>query len=108
MRLNPHYDKFWDGFLAWAYYLSQRYNEAVDALVRKGRLSIVEHRMLAASYVQLGRMDMARARANETLKIDPEFTLSRFRTYIQRLRLYKNETDIEHFIDDLRKAGLPE
>jgi adenylate cyclase len=106
MRLNPYHPVIWTTFLAAGYYYTQRYSEVVDTIVRKGRLHLGDHWLLAASYAQLGRMDKARAHVNEILKIDPEFKLSKFRTYLQRL--YKNETDIEHLIDGLRKAGLPE
>jgi adenylate cyclase len=54
----------------------------------------------------MGLIDKAQAHVKEILKINPEFKLSKFQTYLQRL--YKNETDIEHYIDGLRKAGLPE
>jgi len=60
----------------------------------------------AASYGQLGRLDEARVHVKEILKIEPQFTLSNFRTYLQKL--LKNEADIEHYIDGLRKAGLPD
>jgi adenylate cyclase len=106
MRLNPYHPVIWTTFLAAGYYYTQRYSEVVDTIVRKGRLHLGDHWLLAASYAQLGRMDKARAHVNEILKIDPEFKLSKFRTYLQRL--YKNETDIEHLIDGLHKAGLPE
>ena len=106
MRLNPHYRPGWTSFLATGYYFTQRYSEAVDALVRKGKLVISDHRFLAASYAQLGRIDKAQVHVKEMLKIDPQLTLSKIRTDLQRL--LKSETDIEHYIDGLRKAGLPE
>jgi adenylate cyclase len=106
MRLNPSHPGDWTSFLAAGYYFAQRYSEAVDALVRKGRLFFGDHRLLAASYTQLGRMDEARVHVKEILKINPKFTLSRFRTTLQKV--FKNETDIEHYIDGLRKAGLPD
>ena len=105
MRLNPYHPAIWTSFLAGSYYFAQRYNEAVDTLVRKGRLNIGDHRLLAASYVQLGRLDKAQVHVKEILEINPQFTLSKYRKLQQ---FWKNATDIEHFIDDLRKAGLPE
>jgi adenylate cyclase len=106
MRLNPYYPGGWDSFSAAGYYFAQRYSQAVDAFIRKGRLDFADHRLLAASYAQLGRLDKARVHKKEILKLDPQFTLSKFRTYCKRL--LRNETDIEHYIDGLRKAGLPE
>jgi len=68
-------------WLAWTYYIDWRFFET-----------------------ETEDLDKAEALANKVA----DYGDNKFRTYIQRLRLYKNETDIEHFIDDLRKAGLPE
>jgi adenylate cyclase len=106
MRINPYHPDGWVYLLAGGYYLTQRYGEVVEAIVSKARVHTGDHVLLAASYAKMGLMDKAQAHAKEILKINPEFKLSEFRTYLQRL--YKNETDIEHFIDGLRKAGLPE
>ena len=106
MRLNPYYRGLWDTYLAAGYYYTQRYSEVVDTIVRKERLVLPDHGLLAASHAQLGRLDKARVYVKEILKIDPQFTLSKYRTHLQRV--YKNETDFEHYIDGLRKAGLPE
>jgi len=106
MRLNPFHPDEWVSFLAAGYYYTHRYREVVDTMAPKGRLLISDHALLSASYAQLGHIDEARAHVNEILKIDPEFTLSKFRRYSQKV--YKNENDIEHIIDGLRKAGLTE
>ena len=106
MRLNPHYRPGWDTFLGSGYYYTKRYNEAVEVIVRKRKLNISDHRLLAASYAQLGRLDKARVHIKEVLKINPQYSLSKVRAYSQKL--FKNETDREHYIKGLRKAGLPE
>jgi adenylate cyclase len=106
MRLNPHYRPGWDTFLGSGYYYTKRYNEAVEVIVRKRKLNISDHRLLAASYAQLGRLDKARVHIKEVLKINPQYSLSKVRAYSQKL--FKNETDREHYIEGLRKAGLPE
>jgi len=106
MRLNPHYRPGWDTFLGFGYYYTKRYNEAVEVIVRKRKLNIADHRLLAASYAQLGRLDKARVHIKEVLKINPQYSLSEVRAYSQKL--FKNETDIEHYIEGLRMAGLPE
>ena len=58
---------------------------------------------LAATYAQLRRIDDARRHAKELLRLWPNFSL-------QRLAFlpYKNKRDLDHWIDGLRKAGLPE
>ena len=59
---------------------------------------------MAAAYAQMGRLDEARAEIAEILKLDPSVCLALYR---QRLRYEKIE-DLEHYLDGLRKAGLPE
>jgi hypothetical protein len=50
----------------------------------------------------LGRLDKARAQAAESLKLDPAFSIATF----TKNQSYKNPTDLEHYLDGLRKAGL--
>ena len=60
--------------------------------------------MLAASYAALGRADDAGAEVQEILKRSPEYTLA----YIPKVMPYKDPKDLDHVIEFLRKAGLPE
>ena len=67
--------------------------------MRLGRL------WLAATYVRLGELAMAKAEAAEVLRIDPAYTIEGS----ARLFLpFKHPDDAEHFFDSLRKAGVPE
>ena len=61
--------------------------------------------MLAATYAQLGRLDEARAEAAATLRIEPKYTIE---GTFRRVSAFKYPKDAEHFVDGLRKAGLPE
>ena len=66
--------------------------------MRLGRL------WLAATYVQLGQLDNARAEAAAVLRVEPTYTIDRTaRTLIP----FKRPDDAEHFFDSLRKAGVP-
>ncbi len=103
MRLNPHYPDWYLWHLADALYMLRRYDDAIAALqqmhnVAEGR------RLLAASYAQLGRLDEARAQAQEVLKLHPNFSVARW-VAIQPNRVPAQR---EHFVEGLRKAGLPE
>src|SRR5260221_408884 len=62
------------------------------------------HLSLAAAYAQSEQFEEARAEAAEVLRINPGFTIERWK----RLAVYKDPKDVEHRIDGLRKAGLPE
>ena len=61
--------------------------------------------MLASAYAQSGQFEEARAEAAEVLRINPGFTIESWKPI---LLLYKDPEDLQHRIDGLRKAGLPE
>src|SRR5258708_39716138 len=62
------------------------------------------HLFLAAAYAQAGQLEEARAEAAEGLRINPGFTIERWK----RLAVDQDPKDVEHRLDGLRKAGLPE
>ena len=62
------------------------------------------HLGLASAYAQAGQLGEARAEAAEVLRINPAFTIESWK----RLAVYKDPKDVEHRLDGLRKAGLPE
>ena len=106
MRLNPRYIPQYPLFLGRAYYGLREYDKAVPPLMEAINLSpdfLPPHRMLACAFAQLGREAEAQAEANEVMRIDPTFTISRERTVP-----FKHASDLEHYLDGLRKAGLPE
>jgi adenylate cyclase len=90
-----------------ANYMLKRYGEAVR-LFREcaSRLPNLQwpHLWLAAAYAQSGELEEASAESAEVLRINPGFTIESFK----RLLVYKDPKDVEHHIDGLRKAGLPE
>jgi adenylate cyclase len=95
-------------FMGVAHYMLKRYGEAVRWLREAGsRLpnSQPTHFMLASAYAQSGQFEEARAEAAEVLRINPGFTIESWKPI---LLLNKNPEDLEHRIDGLRKAGLPE
>jgi adenylate cyclase len=62
------------------------------------------HLWLAAVYAKLGQHEEAREEAAEVLRINPRFTIEGWK----RLAVFKDPKDVDHHIDGLRKAGLPE
>jgi adenylate cyclase len=90
-----------------ANYMLKRYGEAVRSLREcASRLPNLQwpHVWLAGAYAQSGQLEEARKEVAEVLRINPEFTIERYK----RLVVYKDPKDAEHRIDGLRKAGLPE
>jgi tetratricopeptide (TPR) repeat protein len=62
------------------------------------------HLHLAATYAQLGQLDDAAWEVEEALAISPDISLEKE----SRQALYLRESDIEHYVGALRKAGVPE
>jgi len=90
-----------------ANYLLKRYGEAVrlcgEQASRWPNLQLA-HLHLAAAYAQSGRLEEAKAEAAQVLRINPGFTIERHK----RVWVHKDPKDLEHCLDGLRKAGLPE
>ena len=90
-----------------AYYMLGRDDEAVTQL-RESAWQMPNLRItqlwLAAAYAQLGRLSEARAAADEVRRIEPHFTIERWK----RTAVYKRPEDAQRLFDGIRKAGLPE
>ena len=105
-RRNPFNHSWYLWFEGLAYYCARRYREAIPAL----RRSIDQHskfiaprRHLAACYAQLGQNDDAAEQARKILELDPHFSIEKLVSTLS----YRDRADLEHYLDGLRKAGLP-
>jgi len=108
MRLDPFYPPHAPGWLGFAYFMLERYSEALPPLLESTSRAPgwqAGHLFLAATYARLGEIDRARAVVAEMLRLIPEYTIG---SPPQRLNLYKRPEDAEHFFGALRLAGLPE
>ena len=88
-------------------FLLERYNSAVEVLeksVERNPALDRSHLTLAAAYAALGQIDEAAWSVEEALAINSHLTLERER----HESLYLRDRDINHYIDALRKAGVPE
>lgn len=103
IKLNPYYPDWYLWYLGDIYDALGR-PEDVIATVRRMRNPAEGRRLLAANYAHLGRLDEARAEAQEVLRLHPDFTVA---SWSQRPP-YKYREKLERFIDGLRRAGLPE
>ena len=59
---------------------------------------------LAAAYGQLGRLQEARLALQEGMRLHPDLSTE----FIGVLWPYKDAADLDHLVDGLTKAGLPE
>jgi TolB-like protein/Flp pilus assembly protein TadD len=97
--------QFWQWELrGMALYQLHRYADAIAAFERMPTGPAWCERYRAACYAQLGRLDEARAKAAEAMRRDPGFTLRRY----AEVEPYQSRASLEHMIEGMRKAGLPE
>jgi len=104
MRLNPRYPAIYLFWLGNAHYQMGRYDEAIavleGAVIRRPN-HLPTHQFLAASYVELGREEEARAEVAEMLRISPGY-----RSGSKSLAPWKDQAVPERIRTALRKAGL--
>ena len=107
IRIDPIPPTMYLFHLGMAYFDSKQYGKAIDML-KEVLNQNPNHRAallrLAATYNLSGDAEKAKQAALEVLKVDPNFRLSGF---VSKLA-YKNQADLDRYIDALRKAGLPE
>jgi adenylate cyclase len=108
MRLDPFYSPVGSAILGLAHYMLEQYPKALSALrdcVSRSPNLRAGHSLLAATYAQLGQLQEARAEVAETLRIQPDYTIT---GTARRIMGFKSARDDKHWSEGLRKAGLPE
>jgi adenylate cyclase len=106
-RLNPLISFFYLTIEGHAYFALREYDKAAElfeeSLERNPDFTFARM-FLVATYAHMGRLDDANWEVQEALTISPSFTIAN-----ETARMpYKNPADLKHYIDGLRKAGLPE
>ncbi|HJY84941.1 MAG TPA: adenylate/guanylate cyclase domain-containing protein [Candidatus Binatia bacterium] len=106
MRLNPQYPGWYPYILGYAYRVTGRYEEAIEALknalARRSPCHLFTHLNLAAAYSELDRTEEAQAEAAEVLRISPNFSVEEY----GRITPQKDQAITERTLAALRKAGL--
>ncbi len=111
MRRSPMQRSWYPTVLIQSYLLARRYDEFIrvaEEHVKQevGVLTTRAHTQLAFVYTELGRHEEAQAHVATVIERDPGFSLTREKE--QMLRRYKDSTFVEHYINTLTLAGLPE
>jgi tetratricopeptide (TPR) repeat protein len=105
IRLNPFPPNFYFLFLGHTYMYEGMYDESIAAYEKALRIepnNLFTRLRLAAAYSLFGREEEAHAEAAEVLRISTKFSLEHFSKTIP----FKNQSDTDHLINALRKAGL--
>jgi TolB-like protein/class 3 adenylate cyclase/cytochrome c-type biogenesis protein CcmH/NrfG len=112
LRVSPHDTEagVWVAYIALAKLHLGAYEEAIGLYLRAKELNpnyATGRFNMAATLVELGRLDEARAEVQAGLALNPGFTLRRYRDGAQS----DNPVFLkgrERIIEDMRKAGVPE
>jgi len=104
MRLNPYHPNWYWNTFARVLHAAGHYAEALDAYSRIAERPSFYDAYVAACHAELGHMEEARAHAALALEARPDFSVGDWGKRIP----FKDEADLQRFLDGLRKAGLPE
>lgn len=105
MRLNPHHPYNYPFHLGQAYFILQRYDEAIDAFgqgLDSNPSSERMHVWLAAAYIKANRPEDAKWEAEQVLAINPDFDIEK----IKQAFPFNDPNDLERFLSAIRLAGL--
>lgn len=115
MRRNPLHEDWYFEYLGWAYEEAGRPEECIDTFSKvldpnptAEQLWIL--RTLAACYAsaEVNRMDEAKRIAAKILALDPEFSMTKHRAYIEEVMPYANQALIDRWITAFSRVGLPD
>jgi adenylate cyclase len=105
IRLDPHAPGWYLHVLAGAYGNIEKYEEAIEwgeKAVQQDPKNVLSRVVLCGLYSQAGRMEKAYAQAEEIMKLNPNFSITRY----AKTNPQKNQAVKKRIIDALRKAGL--
>jgi adenylate cyclase len=107
IRLNPLPPNMYLWSLGLSYAYIGQYNEAItwcEKAVSQEPNNLLARMMMTVVYSLSGHDEKARVEADEVLRIQPKFTLNKFKKKLT----YKREVDRERLLSALRKAGIPD
>jgi TolB-like protein/Tfp pilus assembly protein PilF len=103
-RLNPYPPPWFDSSKGMVLFGLRRYAESVACFKRSVELDTWERLYLVAACGQLGWLQEAEAHNVVFLTVHPQMSLHQFAA----IEPYENPADLEHLVEGLRKAGLPD
>jgi adenylate cyclase len=103
MQQDPYHPNWYWNTLAFVLHAAGRYAEALEAYARMVQRPSFYHAYVAACHAELGQMEKAHEHAALALQAKPDFSVT---AWGKRLP-WKNDADLQKFLNGLRKAGLP-
>jgi adenylate cyclase len=112
-RLNPFPPVYYHWFHGIALYSAGDYGNAISAVKQIRSLDRWHHGLLAMCHAQSGKMDEAGAEIAKFMEApqvtDDDSLTDDVRELVnERVNRYRLQADRDHFLEGLRKAGLPE
>ena len=105
LRLEPRPPPTFHGMLGWVLFWNGQYEKAIEYLEKAQEGGVEYFPFLAASYAELDRLDKATAIVSKIQDALPAVSLAGIQsTYTY----YRRPEDLEHHLESLRKAGVPE
>jgi adenylate cyclase len=105
IRMDPASQSYFLPQLGHAYRAAGQYEDAIKTYKKALQFApdnIFVYLGLAGTYIELNEEDKAREAAEEVMRINPQFSVERFAKMIT----YKDKARTEHYVENLRKAGL--
>jgi len=99
---NPYHTSWYQWLRGFILLASSQFEEALREFNRFGVPNSSALRWRAATLVELGRIEEARADIRLLLEMKPGATVSKVRQYFEYL------PKLDRILEDLRRAGLPE
>ncbi len=105
LRLDPKPPAYFHGDLGVALFFNRRYDEAIEHLEKTHEAGVDYREELAMTYGALGRLGEAKAVVERITETMPFANLAYYRVIYAN---HKREEDLEHRLEALRKAGVPD
>jgi len=104
MRRDPFPQTWFWEIRFTALFQLKRYPEAIAAIGNMSAFHPLHHTYLAAALTHAGRLEEARAEVAKFLKAKPEASIA----FVAAAEPYSDPALLDHLLDGLRQAGLPE
>jgi adenylate cyclase len=114
IRLNPLHSDFYHVILGIVSYLTRQYHETIRALQEVTHLDRLHRAYLAAAFAQLGLLPEARSEvaiyrelSRKEIEVQGKMDLENETSLVRaRVNRYRRQSDRDHILEGLRKAGL--